>query len=81
MTGLSNQALSSALRRPLLTLLEARPIGIVGRSGFNLRILFAGTIPGVRLVRVMIATERLALISLEDCPLSRGGEIESKQMY
>ncbi len=42
MTGLSNQALSTALRSPLLTLFEARPMGMVGRFGFRMITRSAG---------------------------------------
>jgi hypothetical protein len=42
MTGLSNHALSTAPRSPLLMLFEARPTGIVGRSGLRVIIRSAG---------------------------------------
>jgi hypothetical protein len=64
-TGLSNQALSSALMRPLLTLLEARPIRIGDRSGLSLRIRWAGTIPAVIAVSVTIAVTVSAFYIVE----------------
>lgn len=59
MTGLSIQPLFSADSKPLLTLLEARPIGTDRHSGFSLRTRLGGTMPGVMAVRVMMAAMML----------------------
>jgi hypothetical protein len=58
MTGLSNQALSSALIKPLLTLFEARPTETVWHSGLSFNTRIGGTMPEVIAVRVMTAVTR-----------------------
>jgi hypothetical protein len=57
MTGLSNQALSVAPSRPLLTLFEARPIGIERRSGLRVNIRSAGEILPFKAVRVTVTID------------------------
>jgi len=52
-TGLSNHALSTAPRSPLLMLFEARPMGIVGRSGLRVITRSAGEILLVRALSVI----------------------------
>lgn len=54
MTGLSNQALSTALKSPLLMLLEALPIGAVGEPGSRRRIRSAGTTLPCKAVKVIL---------------------------
>ena len=57
MTGLSNQALSVAPRRPLLMLFEARPIGIERWSGLRVIIRSAGEILPFKAVRVTVTID------------------------
>ena len=54
MTGLSNHALSTAPRSPLLTLFDARPIGIEGRSGLRVKTRSAGETLLVKALRVTL---------------------------
>ena len=54
MTGLSNHALSAAPRSPLLTLFEALPMGIIGRSGLRVIIRSAGETLLVKALRVIL---------------------------
>lgn len=54
MTGLSNHALSAAPRSPLLTLFEALPMGIVGRSGLRVITRSGGETLLVKALRVIL---------------------------
>jgi hypothetical protein len=54
-TGLSNQALSSAPKIPLLKLFEALPIGTMRRSLLRIRIRSLGEMSPFKVVRVTFA--------------------------
>ena len=65
-TGLSNQALSTAACNPLLGVFEALPIWMVRKCGWRVRVRSDKSASPLRAVKVILATESQYLIEWFD---------------